>query len=183
MASVALDLFNSHGYTPVTTNWIAEACGVSTGSLYYHFRNREDVLWHLFQHVDALVRPLFVTPDFAETGMDLLHRQLSEVAPILCDYRFFFPDQSAILRRDARVADAFAALHADCVAAMDRQLAATLRPAGPAAPDTLALARSIWILVTGWVTYLYMRREPVTPETVAGVAPLIAGLLAPYVPA
>jgi hypothetical protein len=89
----------------------------------------------------------------------------------------------AILRRDARVADAFAALHADCVAAMDRQLAATLRPAGAAAPYTLALSRSIWILVTGWVTYLYMQRETVTPEAVAGVAPLIAGLLAPYVPA
>ncbi|MFZ2868653.1 TetR/AcrR family transcriptional regulator [Zavarzinia sp.] len=187
VANVALDLFNAHGYTPVTTNAIAEACGISTGSLYYHFRHREDVLWYLFQRVEARVRPLFVEPPFAETGLALMRRQLAAIADLLCEYRFFFPDQTAILRRDERVAEAFTRLQADVVEAIARQLGDFLRPAlqggRRVAPDTAELARAIWLMVTSWITYLVSRGEMVDAQAIARVVPVVVAILDPFIPA
>ncbi|MCW0181979.1 MAG: TetR/AcrR family transcriptional regulator [Zavarzinia sp.] len=187
VANVALDLFNAHGYTPVTTNAIAEACGISTGSLYYHFRHREDVLWYLFQRVEARVRPLFVEPPFAETGLALMRRQLAAIADLLCEYRFFFPDQTAILRRDERVAEAFTRLQADVVEAIARQLGDFLRPAlqggRRVAPDTAELARAIWLMVTSWITFLVSRGEMVDAQAVARVVPVVVAILDPFIPA
>lgn len=186
VARVALELFNEQGYLPVTTNAIAEACGISTGSFYYHFRNREDVLWYLFLRVEAEVRGLLIEVPFRDTGLALLRRQLSGVTGFLTDYRFFFPDQAAVLRRDERVATAFLRLQTEVLEAMTRQLAGWLRPAQQGGrvvvPDPAALARALWLMVTSWVTFLQVRGEPVTPETVAGVVPAALSLLDPFVP-
>ncbi|PWR21831.1 TetR/AcrR family transcriptional regulator [Zavarzinia compransoris] len=186
VAQVALGLFNAQGYTPVTTNAIAEACGISTGSLYYHFRHREDVLWYLFQRVEARVRGLFIDSPFKDTGLALLRRQLVAVAEILTEYRFFFPDQTAILRRDERVAAAFLGLQTDVVGAMRGQLAGWLRPAHQGdrlvPPDAEGLARALWLMMTNWVTYLHSRGESVETAAVAGAVPVALALLDPYIP-
>ena len=41
--SVALKLLNEQDSQSVTTNHIAEAAGVSTGNLYYLFKNKEEM--------------------------------------------------------------------------------------------------------------------------------------------
>ena len=46
---VALDLFNRHGTRAITTNHIAEACDMSPGNLYYHFKNKEQIIFALFE--------------------------------------------------------------------------------------------------------------------------------------
>ena len=45
---VALELFNTQGTRVVTTNHIAKACGISPGNLYYHFKNKEEIIRALF---------------------------------------------------------------------------------------------------------------------------------------
>lgn len=44
ICETALELFNTRGYTSVTTNHISEALGISPGNLYYHFRNKEHIM-------------------------------------------------------------------------------------------------------------------------------------------
>ncbi|MDD6770186.1 MAG: TetR/AcrR family transcriptional regulator [Inconstantimicrobium porci] len=42
--STALKLFCEKGYHNVTTNEIAKVCGISIGSLYFHFKNKDEIL-------------------------------------------------------------------------------------------------------------------------------------------
>jgi AcrR family transcriptional regulator len=47
----ALTLFNERGTSNVTTNHIAEALGMSPGNLYYHYRNKAEIVRGLFGRI------------------------------------------------------------------------------------------------------------------------------------
>ncbi|MGE8356801.1 MAG: TetR/AcrR family transcriptional regulator [Microvirgula sp.] len=48
IVSESLALFNEHGERTITTNHIAAHLGISPGNLYYHFRNKEEIVYQIF---------------------------------------------------------------------------------------------------------------------------------------
>lgn len=46
----ALHLFQKNGYESVTMRDLAKACDSSLGSFYYHFKNKEEIVLHLFKN-------------------------------------------------------------------------------------------------------------------------------------
>ena len=47
----ALELFNAHGATEVTTNDIARELKMSPGNLYFHYKNKEQIIRELFKRL------------------------------------------------------------------------------------------------------------------------------------
>ncbi|MGB1220839.1 MAG: TetR/AcrR family transcriptional regulator, partial [Alcanivoracaceae bacterium] len=96
----ALRLFNAQGERNVTTNHIAEDLGISPGNLYYHFRNKADIVSELFNHYEALVSGFLQVPeDRVLTWQDKMG-YLESILDSMWGARFFHRDLSHLLNQD-----------------------------------------------------------------------------------
>ena len=106
----ALTLFNQNGTAEVSTNHIAEACGISPGNLYYHFSNKGEIIRELFQRLyDAWDKGLSIPQDRAPI-LDDLKIVVQTNYQIIWEYRFAYRELVALLRQDAELHQGFLAV-------------------------------------------------------------------------
>jgi len=100
----ALELFNDRSLKSVTTHNVAEHAGISPGNLYYHFKNREEIVRELFRQLfDGLSATFARVSEAPETYSFVDFMKL--FFEYIWTYRFFFRDFSLILRADAKLAE------------------------------------------------------------------------------
>ncbi len=94
----AIKLFNKHGSQAVSTKRLAAEMGISPGNLYYHFKNKEEIIRALF---------LSKLEDFKNIWGDEdqppLHRFLNSLKQIIFawqDHRFFKLELVTLLIKD-----------------------------------------------------------------------------------
>src|SRR5262245_29892827 len=87
-----LDLFNRHGEPNVTTADIADEMNISPGNLYYHFRNKHEIVGELYAAYEARVAPLLTDPAGRRVGVEDLWLLLHLVFEEMWAYRFLYRD-------------------------------------------------------------------------------------------
>ena len=60
---ISLQLFNERGERSVTTNHIAAELGISPGNLYYHFRNKQEIIKELMEQYQKETLDMLSLPD------------------------------------------------------------------------------------------------------------------------
>lgn len=103
----ATRLFNQRGTAAVSTNHIAEAAGISPGNLYYHYRNREEIIRSILGRVDAHWAASFTLPEDHVPALDDLQVTVRETFAGIWTYRFFYRELGALTRRDPELAVGF----------------------------------------------------------------------------
>ncbi|RXJ73494.1 TetR family transcriptional regulator [Veronia nyctiphanis] len=150
----ALALFNEQGEPNVTTNHIAADLGISPGNLYYHFRNKEEIIHCIFdQYAIDLGTAFLPNPETDMLDQQKLLTYLDAAFQLMWRYRFFYANLPDILRRDAVLQEKYItaqhSLQRDLVAMM-----AQFRDTGflnlddddlDGLGDTLKLVASSWI--------------------------------------
>ena len=157
----SLQLFNEQGERNVTTNHIAAELGISPGNLYYHFRNKTDIIYSLFIQYRALVdRYLRVPRDRVLTIEDQMF-YLESVFDGLWYYRFFHRDLEYLLTTDERLRMDYREFTFQCLTEV-RAVLQGLEDAGMLHPhsdqEQEAMALNVWLVVTNWMAFLKTAR-------------------------
>jgi len=98
----SLALMNRDGEPHVTTADIADEMNISPGNLYYHFRNKDDIIGELYAAYDKSVTPLLAAPPAA--GVEDLWFLLHVLFERMHEYRFLYRDLDEITSRNRKLA-------------------------------------------------------------------------------
>jgi len=159
----SLALFNRDGVRRTTTNHIAAHLGISPGNLYYHFRNKEEIIREIFPTVREAVHQTIVLPvGRPVTAHDTARYHLSGIE-VLWDYRFFFRDLLEIVSRDPVLAEQYRGLQQwlveQFVALFERLIEqGDMRAVDPPG-DLRRIAANAVIVWTAWVDFLLISRQ------------------------
>jgi len=103
----ALTLFNDQGTGAVSTNHIAEAAGISPGNLYYHFRNKEEIIRALFERLFAAWDETFQLPTDRAPSLADLDAMITANYQLIWEYRFAYREQAVLLRNDPELRERY----------------------------------------------------------------------------
>ncbi len=106
IVSAAIELLNELGPHKVTTNHIIDALGISPGTLYYHYRNREQIILSIFQQISEDFDALFIENPPSDQITGLL-TMIEKIYRLYFKYRFFYLNLSMLLDRDPVLAEAY----------------------------------------------------------------------------
>jgi len=97
---VSLKLFNEVGEPSVTTTTIAEAMEISPGNLYYHFRNKDDIINSIFVRFEQEMERRLKLPDDHKATLDESWGYLQHMSEFMWTYRFLYRDINDLLARN-----------------------------------------------------------------------------------
>ena len=161
----SLALFNAQGEPNVTTNHIADELGISPGNLYYHFRNKEDIVAHVFARYETRMDQTLVVPEDRLPDLEDVWLQLHLVFECMWDYRFLYRDLVDILSRNRKLKAHFARiLNRAATSAADVLKGLAAAGIVRATPDEIrATAENILVVATFWLNFNIVRTA--RPET------------------
>jgi AcrR family transcriptional regulator len=178
----SLVMFNSLGESNVTTNHIADELEISPGNLYYHFRNKDDIIEHLFARYEARIDQVLVVPSDHLPGLEDLWLQLHAVYECIWDFRFLYRDLVDILARNRKLRMHFARILKRASDNATEVMRAMVR-AGVmrASPDEIrATADNILVIATFWLNFSAARGERDEHEAIRLGIHQVMMLLAPF---
>ncbi len=101
IVQAGLELFNEFGVQAITTNHIAAHLGISPGNLYYHFRNKEDIISSIFaDYMDKMGQLLVVERGLGELEREDILEGAERIVETLWNYRFFYASITELLKKD-----------------------------------------------------------------------------------
>ncbi|CAH1530290.1 Transcriptional regulator, TetR family [Vibrio owensii] len=103
----ALELFNQHGERNITTNHIADYIEISPGNLYYHFRNKQEIVREIFALYSAELLERFTPIQGSQESLTMLKSYLDSIFTLMWKYRFFYANLPEILSRDEQLHDEY----------------------------------------------------------------------------
>src|ERR1700719_5020086 len=110
IVETSLVMFNRLGAPNVTTADIADEMGISPGNLYYHFRNKDEIIGELFAALERRLDALLDPPVRGVVNVEDLWLFLHLLFESMWDYRFLYRDLDEILSRNHKLALRFASL-------------------------------------------------------------------------
>jgi AcrR family transcriptional regulator len=163
----SLSMFNAAGEPNVTTNHIANELGISPGNLYYHFRNKDDIVGHLFARYEARIDEALLVPEERLPDLEDVWLQLHLVFECAWAYRFLYRDLVDILARNRKLKLRFARIIRRASASAAAMMGGLVRAGVMHASDAeiRAVAGNVVLVATFWQSFDAVRSGKGEQET------------------
>ncbi|NQZ06749.1 MAG: TetR/AcrR family transcriptional regulator [Algicola sp.] len=152
----SIELFNEHGERQITTNHIAAHLGISPGNLYYHFRNKNDIIQNIFSEYKQQLEKCFVPQEHSHDAISMLRHSLDSIFELMWRFNFFYANLPDILSRDEKLRVAYREVQVDQFKRMIASVA-ELKSNGVLNiedEDISDLVNGIKVTVIFWVSYV-----------------------------
>lgn len=171
----SIELFNENGERNITTNHIASHLGISPGNLYYHFRNKEDIIFAIYnEYADDLVEK-FKKLENIDHPLDGIVQYMDIVFQLVSKFRFFYSNLPVLLSKNAALKKRYSEIQRDITIKVSSMLF-TLKEANmlnirdDEVKDVTSLVR---LTTTFWLSFLQTQHD----ETLIDDSNLYDGLL------
>jgi len=181
----AIQLFNERGTKGVTTNHIAAAAGISPGNLYYHFRNKENIIRAVFEQMDTdgLAQYQHVLEQFQPGTVEAIERTFLMIQSFNWRYRFFKRELTALIMNDPLLRDSFGRTHHTMLGVIrqSNERAVAIGTLKPMTEKEMALfTEAIWLVALFWLNYLEVGGEDIDDETLSRGIDLLRTMIRPH---
>ena len=180
----ALRLFNKDGTAEVSTNHIAEACGISPGNLYYHFRNKQEIIRELFQRMYAIWDKGLPLPQDRAPKLDDLKTVVEANYQNIWQYRFAYRELVALLHQDAELRQGWLAVRQRGFEGFYKLFGAFAASGVFRTPEDVQALNDLqevcWLISEFWVTNLEVNGRSVNKAEMHRGVELMLRVLQPY---
>ena len=155
---ISLRLFNEFGEPNITTTIIAEELNISPGNLYYHFRNKDDIVDSIFVQFEEEINRMLAVPADRRPTIEDVWLYLHLMFELVWRYRFFYRDLSDLLSRNRKLELQFKQIYQHKIL-VARQLCDGLRGDGALEASDMeidALASNMVVVASYWLSYEYV---------------------------
>ncbi|WP_159822125.1 TetR/AcrR family transcriptional regulator [Colwellia sp. 20A7] len=123
-------LFNKHGERNVTTNHIAAHLSISPGNLYYHFRNKEDIILSIYEeYASNLLLDTIPKVSNEVRPLDAIILYMDAVFQMMMKFRFFYSNLPVLLDKNPSLREKYVEVQ-HSIAERVSQLLVSLKDAG-----------------------------------------------------
>ena len=178
----SLALFNARGEPNVSTNHIADELEISPGNLYYHFRNKDDIIEQLFARFEERIGEAMTVPEGRLPGLEDIWLQMHLVFECIWDFRFVYRDLVDITSRNRKLRMHFARIFKrageNAIRIMQGLVRAEVMRAS--ADEIQATSTNILLISTFWLNFSAVRGEQDERESVNRGIHQVLMLIAPF---
>jgi AcrR family transcriptional regulator len=179
----ALELFNEHGTAAVSSIRIAERCGISKGNLQYHFRNKREIIFAVFQQAIQEMDAGWYRDHLAPTLGHMAAMYVRQIQLIL-KYRFFYREMADLLRQDPQLRKRFADNRERRMRELEKFMLALQSHGLMRFPADRRRLRAIidvtWIVNENWLNYMDYHDRDITVDAMLEGYSEILEVLRPY---
>lgn len=181
VVAMAIRLFNERGTSAVTTNHVAAELGMSPGNLYYHYRNKEDLIRAAFDRMNDEADDLWSSP-FGPVGIDVA-KLLEGNLRLFERYAFFARELPSLLYADETLRTRYKKIVARRRGEVERALERLCESQLMNDPGDEARARLVdacWVFSLNWLGYAEISGEKIGVDQVRQGALIVLEILRPH---
>ena len=182
IVDAAVFLFNKSSASAVTTNHIAAHLGISPGNLYYHYKNKEEIVRQAFDRMNGEADEIWNLD--GKLGPHVLHRVLTGNFGLYAKYTFFARELPALVRADPILRKKYKKVHEERMDQLERAVNALVDlgflkdPGGK--EEVRLLIESAWLIGLFGLPYGELVSGVATDAEIIHSARLVLHLFKPY---
>ena len=177
-------LFNILGTSKISTNHIAKDAGISPGNLYYHFKNKEEIIRALFcemaEEYDPLWDSIIPDKDGFTAVVDLIYKGFG----LSVEYRFLYLELAVLLKNDPELRKIHDEIMKKRMDHLEKTMLASVETGIFIQKNDLSFINTInslfWLINQFWFSFMEITGEYLTVDIQIEGTKFCISLLEPY---